>query len=56
MNQRQKEIVVKGRRKCGADNFRKTGEKKRNMFCQKKSQEIDFQFTEDGRGKCNFST
>lgn len=31
MNQRQKEIVVQGMRKCGADNFRKT-EKKKHIF------------------------
>lgn len=33
MNQRQKETVVQGMRKCGAGNFRKT--ETRNMFCQK---------------------
>lgn len=38
MNQRQKEIVVKGMRKFRAGNFRKKLErKKRNMFCQKMS-------------------
>jgi len=51
MNQRQKEIVVQGMRKCGADNFRKTG-KKRNMFLsQKNCQGIDFQFIEEWKEK-----
>ena len=56
MNQRQKEIVVKGMRKFRAGNFSKNWKEKKEICFVKKCRDIDFQLTEDGRRKCNFNT